>query len=204
MRPRIVTTLAVIALTVPTAVSAMDPRHPDWPCHQIKVTNLSVAAFWTGPTIDDVGGAWKNDAEISDLVLHLAARRTPLIDAEKAAAEFISGTAAEKQHKARLLFAGLFETLSSERREVIEGIGRFSERQQELRQKITTELADLRAHQDAADPDQAVVDKLSDQVSWDTRIFDERRHTINYVCEVPTTIEQRLFALAHVIQQKLD
>jgi hypothetical protein len=37
---------------------AADPRFPDWPCNQIKVPEISVAAVWAGPSIDDVGNAW--------------------------------------------------------------------------------------------------------------------------------------------------
>jgi hypothetical protein len=32
----------------------------------------------------------------------------------------------------------------------------------------------------------------------------ERRKTMNFVCEVPVLIEQRLFALARAIQQSLE
>jgi hypothetical protein len=203
MKRAIVTAVAAIVLAAPA--SAMDPRHPDWPCQQIEVPQLSVAAFWTGPAIADIGEAWKNDPKVDDLVAHLAARRTPLADAEKAAADFIAATpAAEKQQKAKLLFAGLFDTLNAERTQVMDGIERFSRRQQQLRGKITTELTDLRAREDKPDHDAGEVDKLGNQVAWDTRIFDERRHTIGYVCEVPSTIERRLFSLARAIQQKLD
>jgi hypothetical protein len=144
------------------------------------------------------------ESTIHDLVLHLAGRRTSLADAEKAAADFIVGTSAEKQQKATLLFAGLFAALNQERNDVMAGIERFSQRQQLLREKISAELTDLRAQQDAPNQDAAAVDKLADQIAWDTRVFDERRVTIGYVCEVPSTIERRLFALARVIQQKLD
>ena len=34
---------------------AADPRFPDWPCGQIKVPEISVAAVWAGPSIDDAG-----------------------------------------------------------------------------------------------------------------------------------------------------
>jgi hypothetical protein len=102
------------------------------------------------------------------------------------------------------LFAGLFATLGRERDDVMTGIERFSQRQQQLREKISAELTDLRAQQDAASQEPAAADKLSEQIAWDTRIFDERRQTISYVCEVPSTIERRLFALARAIQQKLD
>jgi hypothetical protein len=62
---------------------AADPRFPDWPCSQIKVPEISVAAVWAGPSIDDVGNAWEEDATMKDLVARLAARRTPLDDAQK-------------------------------------------------------------------------------------------------------------------------
>src|SRR5262245_42336450 len=62
---------------------AADPRFPDWPCSQVKVPEISVAAVWAGPAIDDVGNAWEEDAAIKDLVARLAARRTPLEDAQK-------------------------------------------------------------------------------------------------------------------------
>ncbi len=196
--------LSALVVVVSGAAYAMDPRHPDWPCQQIEVPQLSIAAFWNGPAIDDVRDAWKNDPTIEDLVARLAARRTPLQDAEKAAAEFIAGGRAEKEKKAKLLFAGLFATLNNERTQVMDGIKRFSQRQQQLRQKISTELTELRAHEDASKQEPGTIDKLGNQVAWDTRIFDERRHTISYVCEVPSTIERRLFALARAIQQKLD
>jgi DNA polymerase III alpha subunit len=193
---------AYVFLTVPAI--AMDARHPDWPCAQVVVPNLSVAAFWTGPSIDDVGDTWMKDQTVHDLVLRFAGRRTSLAEAEKEAAEFIVGTQAERQQRAKLLFAGLFAALGRERDDVMAGIERFSQRQQQLREKISAEMTDLRAQQDAAGQESATADKLSEQIAWETRIFDERRNTISYVCEVPSTIERRLFALARAIQQKLD
>ncbi|MGA7003047.1 MAG: hypothetical protein WBZ28_14025 [Pseudolabrys sp.] len=193
---------AHVFLAVPAI--AMDARHPDWPCPQIVVPKLSVAAFWTGPSIDDVGDNWMKDKTVHDLVVRFAGRRTSLAEAEKEAAEFIVGTQAERQQRATLLFAGLFTTLGRERDDVMAGIERFSQRQQQLREKISAEMTDLRAQQDAAGQDSATADKLSEQIAWETRIFDERRNTISYVCEVPSTIERRLFALARAIQQKLD
>ncbi|HET7165378.1 MAG TPA: hypothetical protein VFI94_09550 [Pseudolabrys sp.] len=191
-----------VLLAVPAI--AMDARHPDWPCPQIVVPKLSVAAFWTGPSIDDVGDSWMKDQTVHDLVLRFAGRRISLTEAEKEAAAFIVGTQAERQQRAKLLFAGLFATLGRERDDVMAGIERFSQRQQQLREKISAEMTDLRAQQDAAGQESATADKLSEQIAWETRIFDERRNTISYVCEVPSTIERRLFALARAIQQKLD
>ena len=35
---------------------AADPRYPDWPCAQAKVPEISLAAVWAGPPLDDVAG----------------------------------------------------------------------------------------------------------------------------------------------------
>src|SRR5262249_32595291 len=74
---------------------AAAPRFPDWPCNQIKVPEISVAAVWTRPSIDDVGNAWEEDATIRGLVARLAARRTPLDDAQKAISDIVTGTESE-------------------------------------------------------------------------------------------------------------
>jgi hypothetical protein len=50
---------AAIAVLLSAAMSgyghAADPRYPDWPCTQAKVPEISVAAVWAGPPLDDVG-----------------------------------------------------------------------------------------------------------------------------------------------------
>jgi hypothetical protein len=194
--------LAVLSLTQPAL--AADPRHPDWPCAQIKVPELSVAAVWAGPPIDDVGNAWEEDAKIRDAVARLAARRTPLDQAQQAVAELITGDAAEKQAKAKLLFAGLFDTLSRQRGEVMAGIERFSRRQRDFAERIRANTLAMRALEDAGATDKAKIEELGNQIVWDTRIFEDRRRTTRYVCEVPTLIEQRLFALARAIAQAAE
>lgn len=195
---------AIVALAVSGAALAADPRYPDWPCHQIKVPEISVAAVWAGPPIDNVGDAWEQDPAISDLVARLAARRTPLADAEKTVSDAITASAAERQQKAKLIFAGLFKTLNQERSEVMSGIERFSRKQKELADEIRSMVSQLHELQDAPNHDEHKIDELASGVEWNTRIFEDRQKSINYVCEVPVAIEQRLFALARAIQQSLE
>src|SRR6516162_2503606 len=95
-------------------------------------TEISVAAVWARPSIDDVGNAWEEDATIRDLVARLAARRTPLDDAQKAIADVMTGSESERQKKAKLIFAGLFKTLNDERSDVMRGIERYARKQREF------------------------------------------------------------------------
>jgi hypothetical protein len=197
--------LWVFAAALPSSALAFDPRYPDWPCVQAKVPELSVGAMWDGPSIADVGNSWRDDPKTRDLVPRLAARRTALEAAEKAIGEFMAGgSETEKQRQGTKLFAGLFDTLSQERREVMNGIERVSRNEKDLGEKIRSDVTTLHQLEDKPDEDQTKVTQLASQVEWSTRIFEDRRKTIRYVCEVPTTIEQRLFALARAIRQNMD
>jgi len=196
--------IATLAIGMAWPALAADPRYPDWPCVQAKVPELSVAAMWGGPPIDDAAKAWENDPKIKDLVPRVAARRTPLEDAQKSVTEFITGSASEREQKAKHLFAGLFERLNRERSEVMNGIERVARHQKELADTIKADVAALHSAQDANPPDQAKIDRLAAQVEWSTRIFEDRRKTIRFVCEVPVQIEQRLFALARTALQAME
>jgi hypothetical protein len=195
--------LCALAAVAAGPAFAADPRYPDWPCAQAKVPEISLAAVWDGPSLDEAAARWKDDAKVSALVPRLAARRTPLDEAEKAIAEFLSNSA-KKNEAGKLLFAGLFDTLNAQRSSVMNGLERVTRKQREAAEKIRDDTLALQALQDAAAPDQAKVDELGNQLLWETRIFEDRRRVIKFVCEVPTAIDQRLFALGRVIQQEME
>jgi hypothetical protein len=197
---------AALALWVcdPGAAHAADPRYPDWPCNQIKVPEISIAAVWNGPSIDDVRDPSERDPKLRDLADRLAARRTPLEQAEEMIAAFVTGSTADKEDKAKRPFAGLFEILNRQRADIMNGIERVERKQKALAGKIRADALELRTLQDAAEYDQSKLEQMANQVAWSTRIFEDRRKTINYVCEVPGLIERRLFALARAIQQALE
>lgn len=197
--------LAIVILCGMSApADAADPRAPDWPCPQIKVPAVSLAAVWSGPPIDDGGAQWRDDPVTAELVARLAARRTPIDQARESIADHVAGDAAERSRRGRLLFAGLFSTLDRQRSEVIADIERYTRRQRAFAESIRADAERLRALQGAAEPDRAAIDGLTDRIAWGTRIFEERRKTIGFVCEVPVAIERRLFALGRAIVEALE
>ena len=200
-RSAIAAWLAVMAAT--TAGHAADPRYPDWPCAQAKVPEISLAAVWAGPPLDDISVKWKDDAKVSALVAKVAARRTPLEEAQKAITEYLNG-AADKTGSGKLLFSGLFDSLNAQRTQVLNGLERVTRKQREAADKIRTGTLALQALQGETPPDQAKIDDLGNQLVWQTRIFEDRRNVIKFVCEVPTAIDQRLFALGRTIQQEIE
>jgi hypothetical protein len=122
---------AGLAIGLHGFAQAADPRYPDWPCVQAKVPELSVAALWAGPPLDDAVKAWENDPKVKELVPRLAARRVPIEDAQKSIVEFVTGGTAEREQKAKLVFAGLFDRLNRERTEVMNGIERLGRASQD-------------------------------------------------------------------------
>jgi hypothetical protein len=194
--------LAIIAW--PQLCLAADPRYPDWPCAQAKVPEISLAAVWAGPPLGDAAEKWKDDPQVRVLVEKTAARRTPLDDAQKQITEFLSAPGTDKMTAGKLIFAGLFERLNAERSSVMNGLERVTRRQRQAADKIRADTLALQALQDATPPDQPKIDELGNELVWETRIFEDRRRVVKFVCEVPTTIDQRLFALGRTIQQEME
>ena len=194
----------VLCAGIPSVSHAADPRYPDWPCVQAKVPEISVAAVWDGPPIEQAADTWQNEPEIKDLVARLTARRTPMEEARKSIAQFLTGDAAAKADKGKWLFAGLLETLNSERTEIMNGLERLARKEKELAQQVRSDTVAMHELQDKSPPDQSKIDELAAKVEWSTRIFDDRRKSIRYACEVPIIIEKRLFALSRAIQQAME
>ncbi|MGA7385178.1 MAG: hypothetical protein WBW81_10975 [Methylocella sp.] len=163
-----------------------------------------MAAVWSGPSIE--GLAWRNDQAVADIVARLAARRTPLEEAERAIEDFAQSQGASKTKKLVSVFAGLFETLNDERTQVIEGLLRFGAKQKELAERIRAENALPREGPGKEQPqaNRQDAETVARDLQWDLRVFDERRQSLTYVCETPALIEQRLFALARIIQRSLE
>jgi hypothetical protein len=193
----------VLGVLASTACLATDPRYPDWPCAQAKVPEISLAAVWAGPPLDDIKDKWKDDAKVSALVAKLAARRTPLEEAQKAISEYLAAST-DKATAGKLLFAGLFDALNAQRSSVMNGLERVTRKQRAAAEKIRADTVALQALQGAPTPDQTRIDELGNQLVWQTRIFEDRRQVVKFVCEVPTAIDQRLFALGRAIQQEME
>ena len=194
--------VVALAACLPHSAFALDPRYPDWPCQQLKVPGISIASVWTGPSIEAVDAT--KDPKETELVSRLAARRTPIEEARTLIAEFMTGTSEEKQQRGKRLFAALYATLNAQRDQVMSGIERFSRKQKAMAEGIREQTRKMRELQDKPNADPAQNDQLANQLAWQTRIFEDRRKSTSYVCDVPVMIEKRLFDLANAIQGDLS
>jgi hypothetical protein len=195
---------AALFLCTAANASPPGPRDPDWPCQQIKVPELSLAAVWTGPPVDPQQTNWQQDQAVANLVHDVAQRREPLPQAQAKIDAFVHQAAGEKRPQLLALMAGLFDVLDAERSTVIAGLDRFGARQKELAAGIRNDNDALRQMQADSNADQGQINQMVQRVTWEAEIFQDRRQALSYACDVPGKIEQRLFALAHTIQQELQ
>jgi hypothetical protein len=175
----------------------------DWPCVQRKVPQISLPAVWTIEPPGEEAAKLKESKEITDLVSYLAARRVPLREAEKAINEFAAKNQPDRPAKLGALFLNLFDKLNAERSDVIAAIERYGRKQIQLADNLRKEQEALSLRRADAKIDPNELQDLANQLNWNTRIFEERRKSLTYVCEVPVIIEQRLFDLAKTIQAQL-
>jgi hypothetical protein len=194
----------VLGLTGATAQPAGRPRdQSDWPCRQVKVATIALASVWSGPAID-AAQDWRSDAELSALVGRVSERRTPLEDAQSAISDYARRLGKDRNTKLTLLMAGVFDRLNRERADVIAGLERYGHRQKDMAERVRSEVEALNAAQSETSPDQQKIGDLSNRVQWDTRVFEDRRRALTYVCETPVLIEQRLGALARMIAAAME
>jgi hypothetical protein len=196
--------LSAVAAAASAARSAPPgPRDPDWPCEQIKVPQLSLAAVWAGPPIDQQLDGWRQDQQVADLVREIAQRRVPIEQAQEKIQAFAAQVADQRQPKLLELLAGLFTALDAERSAVIAGLDRFGARQKELAAELRDDNEKLRTLQANPKSEAGDVNQMTQRVTWEAQVFQDRREALRYACDVPGKIEQRLFALARFVQAQL-
>lgn len=189
------------------AVAAVDPKNPDWPCVQKKVENLSATAIWDGPPLDDHKN-WFSSEKIPALVTKLASRRVPMEKATAAIDDFAKSLPeADRDVKLTKLFAGLFDTVNTQRRSIIGGIEKYQRSQKSRAEELQQQGVSLANLQGGivVDDTAAVPETEEEQkLYWAGRIFQERQSNIPIACELPALLEERLFALTQHIRGKMS
>jgi hypothetical protein len=180
------------------------PHDPDWPCQQIKVPQLSLAAVWSGPALDAQQNDWRQDQQVVDLVQATVQRRMPIEQAQAEIRAFAARAGEQKQPQLLQLLAGLFSTLNDEHTAVIAGLDRFGVRQKVLAAELRNDNAKLRAMQADSSSAPNDVNQMTQRLTWEAQVFQDRRQALSYACDVPGKIEQRLFTLARTIQEALQ
>ena len=172
------------------------PLDPNWPCQQIKIDHMSLVTVWDGPPLGPFADDWQHYPKAAALAQRLAERRIPVTQAQADIKSFAEAAGQDRKTALLAFIGGLFSLLDQERFSVVAGLDRFGARQMSYAAQIRGEITDLHDAQDAAQHDQKKIQKLSEQIYWDTRVFAQRKDMISYACFVPDEIEHRLYELA--------
>ncbi|WP_363350277.1 hypothetical protein [Methylocystis echinoides] len=201
-------TMRLAALILAASLSApwadAQTSQGDWPCKQVRVPEIALGGVWTGPSLDKERREWLSDPAVADLVGRIAPRRTPLEEAEKAIADFAKNAGGDRKARLTLLFAGLYDRMNDERRDVVTGLDRFGRRLKDMAEKTREETQAFYDLQNRKPPDPEAVKKAAEALQWRVRLFEEQRKMGAYVCESPALIEQRFGALARAIMAAME
>ena len=181
-------------------VMATESPPKKWPCDQVYNPKLNMSAIWEGPDIEDYIKDWWKDDEVIEVATKLSDPILTEKDGTKIIESFAKkytyfGIIAKKEQEEKLvnLFAGLFQKASDKRRRQYTGIVKFVERQDVIRKTIgksSKKLRELRKAGVGQDDKEFLM--YSEQMKWNTRVFDQRTRLTEYVCEEPVYGEQRI------------
>lgn len=195
---------AAVLIAAACCPALAQPRpDPDWPCVQRKQPTISVGAVWSGPDLA-AAGPWGQDFPAAALAQRLASRRTGLDEVGPLLDAFAGEAGPERATRLTRVFAGVLELVNAERGRIIAGITRYARGQQLLAQRIRDEGDTIGAVRNAPAAEVAKdAQEIETRFAWDKRVFEERAQALQYVCESPVMLEQRLFEIARRIQERL-
>jgi hypothetical protein len=159
--------------------------------------------MWAGPEITDAIVTLGKNSDIADVASRLALRRVDIADAELLVADFAADLGKDRNDMLTALFARTFKLIANERKTIMSGIGRYAKKQTTLSDLIEVRRGEITALKTAEPPNYDKLEELEDFLIWDERIFRERGQSLTYVCETPTILEQRIFAISRAIQSHL-
>ncbi|MFD1344731.1 hypothetical protein [Litorisediminicola beolgyonensis] len=193
---------AAVALLAEGAVAA-DYSDPTWPCIQRKVERLSIGLMWPHAVEEAPDLAADLARDIDALADTLVLRRISLEEAEARVAEFAESHETTDQVMSQV-FSRVFDQIAQRRTRIMEGIADFSLGQIALAERIDAARVEMDTVMEAAEPDYDRADALEEQIDWDERIYTDRQKSLTYVCETPVLLEKRLYAIAQMLQGKIE
>lgn len=199
-------TFALTAAALSNVAITSDARaytnDKNWPCVQARVANLSPGQMWPGTTLLEDQSTWQKNKDVAALVAQILPRRVPLEETDQIIADFAKKHEDDNLNELlKLTFHGVLYEINSIRSEIITGLTRFMTRQKSLVERITENRHKASAYEKKDEDgtlttaeDRELV-KIEQALEWDQRIHEEREQSLEFVCESPVLLEQRLYAI---------
>jgi hypothetical protein len=199
-------TAALLPLVLAGASNSADAARGqgDWPCVQREVPEISAGVVWSGGDIDPEDRSWSTDEKIAPKVAEVSSRRKTVEEAIASIDQFAASLTEDRNRLLTGLFVGVLQNVNAERRKIMGGIKRYARKQAALANRIkerSIQRAELGRKDSPSEDEKRRLAELDEQITWDTRIYDDREQSLRYVCETPVLMEQRLFQIGRHISQ---
>jgi len=203
MKWRLIMALIVVATSTKVSVAA-DPRFPDWPARRPRFRKSRSPRCGPGRRSTMSRTKWKDDARSQPWSRNSRRGVPSLMTPRRRSQNFYRARRPIRPRPAS--FCSPACSIRSTRSAPLSWAGSNASPASSARPPtgFAPDTLALQELQSAASPDQAKIDELGNQLTWETRIFEDRRRVVKFVCEVPTAIDQRLFALGRAIQQDIE
>ena len=199
------TLVACYLLITSQPLSARYGGGENWPCVQRKVAKLTVGEMWTISVLDEKNISWKQNQLSKSIIKEILPRRISIEKARDAIRYFVKTNQGQNLNKHLAdIFLELLSQTNSIRTSVVGGIGRYAARQKQLARTINTHrkrVTKLEAIDEPSKEQDKELGELDKKLEWDIRIHEEREQSLEYVCEVPVLLSQRLYQLAKELQK---
>lgn len=185
-----------------------------WPCIQGYVPDMSLATVWPELDVNTIVeiGAYDNNAseELRELRQEVVDLSLPQQDLNILINNYLllsSSPSVSKSDFNESLYLHFFEHVQKNRHKAIKGIIRYAKRQEIMSQSIEKRRATIERYQNNIVDENSSRDIKSDleqlkiDQTWETRLFLEREKKLNYLCELPVKLEQRIFFIARLLNQ---
>lgn len=179
----------------------------NWPCVQAKMKKITAGTMWPGFGTNEDDTSWQSNKLVKELAERILPRRVELKETDEIIAKFVADNASEKDKLIELTFVALIQQTNATRSDIIGGIGRYANRQQQLAERIKENRRKVDEF-DKKDKDGTLTKeedkefaKIEQQLEWDIRIHEEREQSLDHVCEAPVIISQRLYELSKQLQK---
>lgn len=195
---RILMVPMMIAISFASPVAqAADFSDPTWPCIQRKVETLSLGQMFP----HGIPPMTTSNPELETRIAALSAKLSLRRYSEEQAGILIGEFARTEPGNPGLglVMQTVFENISRQRNDIINGIARYAVKQSLLSEQIEQRRSEMKTLIAANPPDFDRIDAVEEKLDWDERIYQDRTRALSYVCESPVLLEKRAFAISRFI-----
>jgi len=198
------TACLLLALLVSLAASARQ-QDPEWPCVQVLVPEIVAAVVWPQVIDESISGTWRQNDSLAAMAGKLSDLDEFAESERQLIAEFVAAVPLDARTDILNRLADGIVSLSNQRRvQYIAGIKRYTRQQISIASQIESTLnllANMDAQADSGDSSKQA--EIEETLHWHQRVYDQREHAIQSLCERPVELEEKLAAVLRELAQYL-